>query len=85
MGYELSDADLDEIEQRAARAFKRRTAALESVAGDSRRHRRLVQFGGDTDHDNVMHFEVHLGPEQLVRPTPDSTRSSILSGSQRMD
>ncbi|GEM_PF-6471779 len=70
MGNVLSDADLDEIEQRAAGAFevapqpwKPWLETRDATGGCS-----FVQFGGDPDEDNEMYFEVRLAQRQLISP-----------------
>lgn len=87
MDHELSDTDLDEIEQRAGRAFSVApqpwTPWLETRGGRGGLGGcSYVQFGGDTDHDTEMYFEVHLGAEQLASPD-DWTRSSISLATRR--
>jgi hypothetical protein len=67
---ELSDADLVEIEQRAAGALS--VAPLpwspwletrDGTGGCS-----FVQFGGNPGEDNEMYFDVRLGARRLVSP-----------------
>jgi hypothetical protein len=78
MDHELSDTDLDEIEQRAARAFsvapRPWTPWLETYGGLGGCS--FVQFGGDMDPDAEMYFEVHLGAERLV--SPDARLDAII-------
>ena len=78
MDHELSDTDLDEIEQRAARAFNVAPQpwdpwleTRDGTGGGS-----FVQFGGDTDHDTEMYFEVRLRAEQLI--SPDARLDAII-------
>ena len=78
MNHELLDADLDEIEQRAARAF---TVApqpwnpwLETRHGTGGCS--FLQCGGDSAQDTEMYFEVRLGAEQLV--SPDARLDAII-------
>lgn len=70
MDHELSASDLDEIEQRAVRAFnvapKPWRPWLETHGGLGGCS--FVQFGGDMDDDSEMYFDVHLGAERLVSP-----------------
>ena len=70
MNDELSDADLVEIEQRAAGALS--VAPLPwspwletrgGIGGCS-----FVQFGGNPGEDNEMYFDVRLGARRLVSP-----------------
>jgi hypothetical protein len=72
MAEELSDAELDQIEQRAARAFA--VAPQPWVSFLETRHGigggSFVRFGGGPNDDNEMYLEVHLGAHQLTSPDP---------------
>jgi hypothetical protein len=70
--HELTEAELDDIERRATKAFE--AAPLPWEAWLETRYATggcsFVRFGAGPDDDNEMYVDVHLDGQQLSSPDP---------------